>query len=110
MTKPFEIRSLGSIRPNDNTKFMSPDGIGPLHLQRHTFEVFADQFAQTDGDEIIANLAVWPQDKFWTVEVSPRFKPRKRKPEVADCPKTPRSPMTSLERLFADDDSDAGDQ
>jgi hypothetical protein len=70
-------RSIGALRKATKTKPRSPDLTGPIKLQRHTFEAFAKQFENTEDDEIVANIAGWPnQDhlgKYLTVELSPKF-------------------------------------
>jgi hypothetical protein len=52
--------SLGELRGATNkTKPKSPDLIGKLHFQRHTFEEIAKKFHESNGDEITCPIAAW---------------------------------------------------
>ncbi len=71
--------SVGTLRKTPKkTKPRSPNLIGSLHLQRHTFEVFEKQFQITDRKEIVCNLAAWSYSDesgpFLTVEISAPYK------------------------------------
>jgi hypothetical protein len=74
-------RSLGALRRASKTKTLSPDLTGPMKLQRHTFEVLARQFEETDGDELACNLAAWNHTdgtgRYFSVELSPLYVSRK---------------------------------
>jgi hypothetical protein len=70
-------RSLGALRKGPKTKPRSPHLVGTLQLQRHTIEVIAKQFEETDSNEIACCLAGWiNQDsngQYLTGELSPRY-------------------------------------
>jgi len=76
--------SVGTLRKTPKkTKERSPNLIGTLHLQRHTFEAIAKDFEMTDQDEVICNIAAWGYDdengRYLNVEISPPYK-RKQTP------------------------------
>ncbi len=75
-------RSLGMLRKAAKTKDRSPDTTGTLKLQRHTFEVIAKQFQDTDALEIDCCLTGWRNntkgDPYLTVELSPKYISRRR--------------------------------
>ncbi len=70
--------SVGTLRNTQKTKPRSPDLIGNLHLQRHTFEAIAKEFQVPDREEIVCNLAAWSYSDesgpFLTVEISAPYK------------------------------------
>ena len=77
-------RSLGALRKNTKTKSRSPDLAGQLSLQRHTIEVIAKQFEETDSDEVVCCLAGWinkdSNGQYLTVELSPKYMRREYRP------------------------------
>jgi|HubBroStandDraft_6_1064221.scaffolds.fasta_scaffold462777_2 hypothetical protein len=84
-------RSLGELRRANKTKQRSPDVTGKLRLQRHTLQAIVRDLKETDGGEVICNIAGWKnQDQhgpYLTVEISPRFVPHERrtpKPSIFD--------------------------
>ena len=82
-------RSLGALRKASKTKERSPDLLGQMQFQRHTFVAIAEAFKEPDAGEVTCNLAGWKnQDKdgtpYLTIEISPRFVQRKSQPEKSD--------------------------
>jgi hypothetical protein len=79
-------RSLGKLRRNSKTKDKSPDLVGQLKLQRHTFDAIAKQFAEQGGDEVDCNLAGWvnrdANGEYLTTEISPRYGSQRIEPPV----------------------------
>jgi len=78
-------RSRGTLRRAEKkSKPKSPDYIGTMKLQRHTFEAIAKQFDQTNGDEIACGLAGWKNRNgdgpYVTVDLTPRFVSRRTEP------------------------------
>jgi hypothetical protein len=77
-------RSLGALRKAEKTKPRSPDLVGVLALQRHTFETIAKQFEETDAEELLVCIAGWPNEdangEYLSVEVSPRYVKRAYRP------------------------------
>jgi hypothetical protein len=73
-------RSLGALRKAQKKKPRSPDLTGQLQLQRHTAAAIVKEFAESDADEVVCNLAGWKNDgyrgPYLTVEISPRYAPR----------------------------------
>jgi hypothetical protein len=87
-------RSLGSLRKARKTKERSPDLLGQLRLQRHTFLAIEKEFQKTDGDEVICNLAGWGNrdtrgDQYLTIELSKY---------LAQQPQTPK--RSNLDFIF----------
>jgi hypothetical protein len=86
-------RSLGALRKAPKTKQKSPDATGTMKLQRHTLQMLNKQLDETDGDQIICNLAGWRNEdhsgRYLTVELSPRFVSRRHVEEqpqdIFDC-------------------------
>jgi hypothetical protein len=90
-------RSLGALRKARKTKERSPDLLGQLHLQRHTFLSIAKEFEKNNGDEVICNLAAWGNrdtrgEQYLTIEISKY---------VVQEPQTPR--RSSLDFIFRND-------
>jgi hypothetical protein len=88
-------RSLGSLRKARKTKEKSPDLLGQLRLQRHTFLAIAKEFQKTDGTEVICDLAGWGNrdskgDQYLSIEISKY---------VAQEPQTPKR-SSSLDFVF----------
>jgi len=83
--------SVGTLRKTPKkTKPRSPNLIGSLHLQRHTFEAFEKQYQMTDCKEIVCNIAAWSYSDesgpFLTVEISPPYKRTKPpQPDILDA-------------------------
>jgi hypothetical protein len=78
-------RSLGSLRKATTTKDRSPDSIGTLKLQRHTFKTIAKQFKDTDAEELDCCLAGWRHtdangQPYQSVEISPKYVARRDEP------------------------------
>jgi len=101
--KPAELkitnkRSLGSLRKAAKTKSRSPDLIGEMKLQRHTFDALARQFERTDESEIACNLAAWRNTDYrgplLTVEISPKYVARESR----------QSPKSNLAFIFEDEE------
>jgi hypothetical protein len=91
--------SLGALRKATNkTKPKSPDLIGSLHFQRHTFEDIAQKFHGSDGDEIICPIAAWGYsdngELYLTVQLSAPY----------EATKKPR--VNILAAIFAKDDEE----
>ena len=68
--------SLGDLRRATNkTKPRSPDFLGNLHLQRHTFEAIAEKFQVGGVVEIVCPIAAWGYSEsgelYLTVQLSP---------------------------------------
>ena len=87
--------SIGTLRKaKKKTKPRSPDLIGELQLQRHTFEAIAKTFQMTAQEEVTCNIAAWgysdDRGRRLNVQLSP---PYNRKP-------TPRPDI--LETIFED--------
>jgi len=79
--------SVGTLRKAKKTKLKSPDLIGDLHLQRHTFEVIAKIFQTTGEDEIICSIAGWGYSEdgelYLSVQLSPPYQATKMpKPDI----------------------------
>jgi hypothetical protein len=80
--------SIGTLRKAKiKTKPRSPDLIGELHLQRHTFEAIAENFKNTDQEEIVCPIAAWGYSEegelSLTVQLSPPYQATKMpKPEI----------------------------
>ena len=71
--------SVGTLRNTQKkTRPRSPDLIGNLHLQRHTFEAIAREFQMNDREEVICNIAAWGYSdeggRYLNVELSPPYK------------------------------------
>jgi hypothetical protein len=70
-------RSLGKLHRARKTKEKSPDLVGQLRLQRHTFDELTDQFADQEGSELACNIAAWANrddlGEYLTIEISPRY-------------------------------------
>jgi hypothetical protein len=70
-------RSIGKLRPAIRRKPKSPHLVGKLSLQRATFQAFAKEFQETNGDEIFCNIAAWlnrdAEGVYLATEVSPLF-------------------------------------
>jgi hypothetical protein len=71
--------SVGTLRNTQKkTKPRSPDLIGNLHFQRHTFEAIAKEFQMNDREEVICNIAAWGYSdeggRYLNVEISPPYK------------------------------------
>jgi phosphoenolpyruvate carboxylase len=86
---PTHKRSLGALRKATKTKERSPELLGQMQLQRHTFAAIAEAFKETDASEATCNLAGWKNvDKdgtpYLTVEISPRFAQRKEEAKKSD--------------------------
>ncbi len=84
--------SLGTLRKaKKKTKPKSPDLIGELHLQRHTFEAIANKFQATGQDEIVCGIAGWGyceegEEPYIAVQLSPPYQVNKaRKPNILDA-------------------------
>lgn len=83
-------RSLGFLRPATNkTKDRSPDYVGTLKLQRHTMEVFSQQFQDTNTNEIECCLASWRNidangHAYASIELSPKYIARSHRQEPND--------------------------
>jgi hypothetical protein len=82
-------KSLGALRKAEKTKERSPDLLGQLHLQRHTLLEIVRQAKETNGDEVMCNLAAWRnEDKdgstYLSVELSPWYTPRTQRIAKAD--------------------------
>ncbi len=78
-------RSLGSLRKTEKTKPRSPDFTGTMKLQRHTLEIIAKQFQETDAGAIDCCLAGWRNtdangQSYLTVEISPKYIARRAEP------------------------------
>jgi hypothetical protein len=74
-------RSLGSLRAvSDRPNERHPNFLGNLKLQLHTLLYLYKQASETDGDEIVCNLAGWvnhdTNGPYITVELSPKFTPK----------------------------------
>jgi hypothetical protein len=82
--------SVGTVRNTQkNTKPRSPDLIGNLHLQRHTFEAIAKEFKMNAREEVICNIAAWGYSdeggRYLNVEISPPYKRTKTaRPDILD--------------------------
>jgi hypothetical protein len=80
--------SLGDLRRSTNkTKPRSPDFLGNLHLQRHTFEAIANKFQQSGVYEIICPIAAWGYSDegglYLTIQLSPPYQATKKpKPDI----------------------------
>ena len=81
--------SLGTLhKATKKTKPKSPDLIGKLHLQRHTFEAIAKKFQATGQDEVVCDIAGWGyleegEKPYITVQLSPPYQATKaRKPDI----------------------------
>jgi hypothetical protein len=76
-------RSLGGLRRVQRTSDNAPQHLGTMHMQRSTLLVLVKQLNETAADEVICNIAGWYNSNangaFLTVEVSPRFDPKKPK-------------------------------
>jgi hypothetical protein len=83
-------RSIGFLRKAPiKTKDRSPDYIGTLKLQRHTMEVFSQQFQDTNTNEIECCLASWRNidangQAYASVELSPKYIARSHRQEPND--------------------------
>ena len=76
-------RSLGALRKAPKTKPKSPDTQGSMKVQRHTIETIMRQLDDADADEVVANIAGWlndSNDRYITVELSPRYVKRNQIP------------------------------
>lgn len=74
--------SIGSLRKaKKKTKPKSPELIGELKLQRHTFEAIAKRFQLIGQDEIVCGIAGWGYfeggERYITVQLSPPYVPTK---------------------------------
>jgi hypothetical protein len=83
-------RSLGNLRKAKKAKPKSPDLIGTLRLQRHTFAAIAKKFQGTGQDEIVCGIAGWGNreegELFVTVELSPPYQAtRTPEPDILDA-------------------------
>jgi hypothetical protein len=79
-------KSLGALYKAKKTKERSPILTGQLKLQRHTFAAIGEQFDRGDDDEVVCNIAAWENvarhgEPYLTVELSPRFMPKRRPKE-----------------------------
>jgi hypothetical protein len=80
--------SIGTLRKAKmKTKPRSPDLIGELHLQRHTFEAIEESFENTDQNEIVCPIAARGYSEegelSLTVQLSPPYQATKKpKPEI----------------------------
>ena len=85
---PTKGKSIGMLREaKKKTKPKSPDLIGELRLQRHTFESIAAKFQATDKDAVTCGIAGWgyseDDELYITVELSPPYESAKRrKPDI----------------------------
>lgn len=83
--------SIGTLRKAKmKTKPRSPDLIGELHLQRHTFEAIAENFKNTDQNEIVCPIAAWGYSEegelSLTVHLSPPYQATKMpKPDILEA-------------------------
>jgi hypothetical protein len=82
-------KSLGSLRVAEKTRKRSPDLLGQLHLQRHTLSEIVRQAKDSDGEEVMCNLAAWKNhDKsgstYLSVELSPWYVRRPKKAAKRD--------------------------
>ena len=81
-------KSIGTLRKAEKkTKLKSPDLIGEMHLQRHTFELIAAKFQATVKDEVTCGIAGWgyseDDEPYIVVELSPPYQAIKtRKPDI----------------------------
>ena len=77
-------RSLRSLRKTEKPKPRSPDFTRTLKLQRHTLEIIAKQFKETDASELDCCIAAWRNEDhngpLLTVELSPRYVSRRHEP------------------------------
>ena len=82
-------RSLGGLRRNQSTSPNAPEFVGTMRMQRSTLLVLLQQLNETAAEEVICKIAGWENSgnsgPFLTVEMSPRFVPKK--PETAKVPK-----------------------
>jgi lambda repressor-like predicted transcriptional regulator len=82
--------SVGTLRNTQKkTRPRSPDLIGNLHLQRHTFEAIAKEFKMNAREEVICNIAAWGYSdeggRYLNVEISPPYKRTKTaRPDILD--------------------------
>jgi hypothetical protein len=80
--------SIGALRKaKRKTKPRSPDLLGELHLQRHTFEAIMKRFQSTDQNEVVCPIAAWGYDdeggSYLTVELSPPYQAIKQpRPDI----------------------------
>jgi hypothetical protein len=74
-------RSLGALQRNQSTSLNAPELLGTMHMQRSTLLIFLKQLNESAGEDVICNIAGWENSNangsFLTVEVSPRFVPKK---------------------------------
>jgi hypothetical protein len=65
----------------------APQFLGTMHMQRSTLLVLLKQFNKAGSDEVICNIAGWDNSDangpILTVEVFPRFVPKKPQPVAA---------------------------
>ena len=74
--------SLGTLRKaKKKTKPKSPDVIGELRLQRHTFEAIAKKFQASRQDDIVCGIAGWGYcedgERYLTIQLSPPYQSNK---------------------------------
>jgi hypothetical protein len=74
--------SLGTLRKaKKKPKPRSPDLIGELRHQRHTFEAIAKKFQATGQDEIVCGIADWGYcedgEAYLTIQLSPPYQATK---------------------------------
>ncbi len=80
--------SIGTLRKaKKKTKPKSPDLIGDLPLQRHTFEAIAEKFQNTEQKEIVCSIAAWGYSEdgepYLTEQLSPPYQAtRMPKPDI----------------------------
>lgn len=83
-TKLPNKRSLGGLRRVQPTGPDAPQFLGTMRMQRSTLLVLLKQFNESAADEVICKIAGWENSNangpFLTVEVSPRFVPKKPEP------------------------------
>jgi hypothetical protein len=92
-------KSLGNLRTVHQPSERHPRMTGTIQLQRHTLAILFKHLQETQADEVVANLAAWPNrgidgKPFLSVEVSPRFVSKRQ--SAVDEP-------DPLEVLFNDD-------
>jgi hypothetical protein len=81
LTDESKQKSLGRLYRAKQTKPRSPALTGQLHIQRHTLRTIVADLEESDGDEVVCNIAAWSNrgkrgERYVTVELSPKFKAR----------------------------------
>lgn len=74
-------KSIGALFKAAKTKDRSPDMTGQIRIQRHTIAAIVEDLKEADTEEVIANIAAWPNvdkngQRYITIELSPKFRSR----------------------------------